>query len=213
MLDDRLKLYTAREVKEIMNNPRKLYGSPYPFPHPRKQMAVNDDGKTKGIVTEHAVANLLNLLTYDYENLYVFHSVGMIGDGDGETDNILVHQNQLFLIEAKSLSNFESVSMDINGVMHGKRGDKKIALSGHNNLVQKLDAYKKRYPHMKVTAYYVVRQASRTGSEYSGVKVTTLEKLLMEMNNSLKQSRPPQQSVVPLLKETMGLCIRHEDIN
>lgn len=212
MLDDRLKLYTSREVRDMAANHRRMYGTPFPFPHARSKMSENDDGRTKGIITEHAVANLLNLLIFDYENLYVFHSVGNYGDEDGETDNIIVYKNTLLIIEAKSLSNFESVSVDVDGKIYGRRGKNRLVLGGHNNMVKKVAAYKTRYPFMKVEGFYVVRQAQRTGSSFSGLNVTTLENILSEATKQLDCAKNPAKSTAPLLKETMDLCIRHEII-
>ena len=213
MLDDRLKLYTPKEVREMLASDRRLYGTPYPFPHPRAKITADDDGKMKGLITEHAVANLLNLLIFDYKDLYVFHSIGNYGDEDGETDNILIYQNTLVIIEAKSLSNFDSVSIDIDGKMYGRRGKKRIALGGHNNLVKKVAAYRERYPFMKVYGFYVVRQAQKTGSSYSGLYVSTLEKILNEVSLVLDNAKTATSSTAVLLKETMDHCIRHEVVN
>lgn len=212
MLDDRLRLYTSREVKDMPSSHRRLYGTPFPFPHPRAKMSENDDGRIKGIITEHAVANLLNLLIFDYEDLYVFHSVGNYGDEDGETDNIVVYKNTLLIVEAKSLSNFESVSVDVDGKIYGRRGKKRLLLGGHNNLVKKIAAYKERYPFMKVEGFYVVRKAQRTGSSYSGLHVTTLEKILHEATIQLACAKNPSKPTSLLLKEAMDYCIRHEII-
>lgn len=217
MIDDRMKLYSAREVREMNQSPRRIYGAPYPFPHPRAVFPATDDGKLKGIVTEHAIANMLNLLTYDYDNLYVFHSVGTFGDDQGETDNILIYGNCYIIVEAKSLSKFESVSIDQQGQIYAKRGtQKKMLLGSQNNLLQKLEDIRTRHHDVLPYAVFAVRRAEKTGSSYSGMIATTTEKLLSDIESLLEvcerrkgfSDKPNFQ----LLKETMGLCIRHEHI-
>lgn len=217
MLDDRLKLYSAREVREMGKSPRRIYGSPYPFPHPRTSFPEFDDGKLKGIVTEHAVANMLNLLTYDYEDLYVFHSVGTGGNEQGETDNIVIYGNCYIIVEAKSLSKFDSVSIDAEGLIYAKRGgQQRLLLGSHNNLLQKMEEVKER--HIGVIPYgiFTVRRAEKTGSSYSGMIATTANTLLTDIQILLELCERRKgfslKNNVPLLKETMELCIRHEYI-
>jgi hypothetical protein len=198
-------------------SPRRIYGAPYPFPHPRASFPECDEGKLKGIVTEHAVANMLNLLTYDYDGLYVFHSVGTFGDEQGETDNVVIYGNYYFIVEAKSLSNFDSISIDQSGQIYAKRGDqKRLLLGGHNNLLQKMQCVKSRYPDVRTHGLFAVRRAAKTGSSYSGMIATTTDKLLTDIQELLNicESRKDfsPKSNFPLLKETMDLCIRHEHI-
>jgi hypothetical protein len=217
MLDDRSKLYSAREVREMGQSARRIYGAPYPFPHPRAAFPETDDGKLKGIVTEHAVANMLNLLTYDYEDLYVFHSVGTYGEEQGETDNIVIYGNCYLIVEAKSLSKFDSVSINSEGQIYAKRGDaKRLLLGSHNNLLQKLESTKQRYPDATPHGLFVVRRADKTGSSYSSMVATTADNLLTDIQTLLdlcenRKSFSLRRNL-PLLKETMELCIRHEHV-
>jgi hypothetical protein len=217
MLDDRMKLYSAREVREMSQSPRRIYGAPYPFPHPRASFPECDDGKLKGIVTEHAVANMLNLLTYDYEDLYVFHSVGIKGEEQGETDNIVIYGNCYIIVEAKSLSKFDSVSIDQQGQIYAKRGaQKKLLLGSHNNLLQKLEDITERYADVTPHGVFAVRRAEKTGSSYSGMIATTADNLLTDIQSLLelceRRKSFSSKNNFPLLKETMELCIRHEHI-
>jgi hypothetical protein len=201
----------------MYQSPRRIYGAPYPFPHPRASFPEVDDGKLKGIVTEHAVANMLNLLTYDFEELYVFHSVGMPGDEQGETDNIVIYGNCYIIVEAKSLSKFDSVSIDQQGQIYAKRGSqKKLLLGSHNNLLQKLEDIKARHADVLPHGVFAVRRAEKTGSSYSGMLATTADSLLTDIQTLLeicerRKGFSPKVNY-PLLKETMELCIRHEHI-
>lgn len=216
MIDDRMKLYSAREVRDMSQSSRRIYGAPYPFPHPRASFPEVDDGKFKGIVTEHAVANMLNLLTYDYENLYVFHSVGVRGE-QGESDNIVIYGNCYIIVEAKSLSKFDSVSIDQQGQIYAKRGSqKKLLLGSHNNLLQKLEDVKSSHPNVMTHGVFAVRRAEKTGSSYSGMVATTADTLLTDIQTLLELCERRKTFSIknnfPLLKETMELCIRHEYI-
>lgn len=217
MIDDRMKLYSAREVRDMGQSSRRIYGASYPFPHPRASFPEVDDGKFKGIVTEHAVANMLNLLTYDYENLYVFHSVGVRGEEQGESDNIVIYGNCYIIVEAKSLSKFDSVSIDQQGQIYAKRGSqKKLLLGSHNNLLQKLEDVKTRHPDVMTHGVFAVRRAEKTGSSYSGMVATTADTLLTDIQALLelceRRKTFSTKTNFPLLKETMELCIRHEHI-
>lgn len=217
MLDDRSKLYSAREVREMGKSARRIYGAPYPFPHPRAAFREADDGKLKGIVTEHAVANMLNMLTYDFEDLYVFHSVGMQGEEQGETDNIVIYGNCYIIVEAKSLSKFDSVSIDPNGLIYAKRGaQKRLLLGSHNNLLQKMDDIRERHYNVLPYGLFTVRRAEKTGSSYAGMIATTADNLLTDIQTllTLCENRKGFSSKknLPLLKETMELCIRHEHV-
>ena len=217
MLDDRLKLYSPREVREMHLSPRRIYGAPYPFPHPRTSLPARDEGKLKGIVTEHAVANMLNLLTYDYENLFVFHSVGNYGNEQEETDNVVVYGNYYIIVEAKSLSKFDSISIDQEGQIFAKRGDmKRLLLGSNNNLSLKMQRVEERHPDVRSQGVFVVRRAAKTGSSYSGMHATTVDTLLTDIQNLLsicenRKDFSPKNNY-SLLKETMDLCIRHECI-
>lgn len=211
-MEDRLKLYTPREVRNFSKTTRRIFGAPAPMPHPRAKIPSNNHGKLKGVLTEHAIASMLGLLTFHYEDLYVFHSLGNFDGGDGETDNIVIYQDKLIFIEVKSLTHFDSVSIDQQGDFYGKCRGEKILLGSNNNMVQKLETIRTMFPHVTPHGMFVVGRAEKTGSSYSGLTVTTTVKLMDDVMSLLYSAQPPIYPVLPLLQQTMGLCIRYDEI-
>jgi hypothetical protein len=120
-------------------------------------------------------------------------------------------------VEAKSLSKFESVSIDQQGQIYAKRGaQKKLLLGSHNNLLQKLEDIAERYADVTPHGVFAVRRAEKTGSSYSGMIATTADNLLTDIQLLLELCERRKSFSLkknfPLLKETMELCIRHEHI-
>jgi len=209
-MDDRLRLYSQREVQELYKLGRKIYGNPVPMFHPRSRTIPPEDA-LRGLIAENAVASMINLLTLDRDNLYVFHSVGISDDTDGETDHILYLGNTLLIVETKNRSNLESVYIAKDANVYAKRKGQRIRLNS-NGLVKKVAFYQEMFPELKVEGILVVHfDTQKTGSEYQGCSVISLSKFIGELSNKVANIEPiAEASPWPIIKNFAPLCIRNE---
>lgn len=184
-----------------------------PMPHPRSKHMVPDDA-LKGIIGEHAVSGILNLLTFTYNEMYVFHSVGISNEKDGETDHIVIYKNRIFVIETKNYSMFSSLFVNSEGVASGKKNGEVVPISD-NHIMDKVAFYQNLYPKLKIEAILVTTKSQiKTGSSFSKYSIVSI-KHLMELIQS-KCDMTAEESIETqnmLVRKFANLCIRNENFN
>lgn len=183
-----------------------------PLPHPRSKTLPPEDA-LKGLIGEHAVMGLLNLISFSIQDAYVFHSVGISNELDGETDHIVFYGNKLLIIETKNYSNFTSIFINREGRAQGKKHGKIVDISD-NGLIKKTKFYQDRFPHLQVEAVIVVTQSGlKMGSEYSGYFIVGIEKAYAFFEAKLAAACKLEEDNWPTVKYFANLCIRNEQYN
>lgn len=212
-MDDRLRLYSQREVQELYKTGRKIFGAPLPLPHPKARTLPNED-MLKGQIGEHAVSGILNLLTLSYPELFVFHSVGISDKEDGETDHIVIYKNKIFVIETKNYSNFTSIFASQDGTTSGKKRGQLIPVND-NGILNKQQLYQRKYPTMEVEAVLVITQPNiKTGSSYPGYAVVGIRELMTYIEKKAASASAVDEGLTTfLVKRFANLCIRNEVYN
>jgi hypothetical protein len=208
-LEDRLRLYSQREVQELHRCGKRSFGSPMPLPHPKGKIKPPEDS-FRGLIGEHAVMGLLNLICCSKEESRVFHSVGVSDEMDGETDHILLYKNQLFIIETKNYSNYSSIYIDRTGVTYGRKHGKIIQLND-NGILKKIKMYQDKFPQLNVEGVMVVTQNdSRLGSEYSKYSMISINHFMDFFDKKLAKSSDYTNDSWLVIKYFANLCIRNE---
>lgn len=208
-MEDRLRLYSQREVADLYKLGHRIYGSPLPLPHPKAKHLLPVDA-ARGTMGEHAVMGILNLLSLDYPEMFLFHSVGIANDRDGETDHVLLYKNRLFIIETKNYSNFASIYIDKTGTAHGKKHGNIVNVSD-NDLLSKLEFYKDLFPHLDVEAVMIVTQSDlKLGSEFSRYSIIGIKQVYEFFETRIKGAKETEHSDWEVIKYFGNLCIRNE---
>lgn len=184
-----------------------------PMPHPKTKQLPPEDA-FKGLVGEHAVSGILNLLTFSYEEMVVFHSVGISETVDGETDHIVIYKNKLFIVETKNYSSYTSIFVNQEGRLNGKKRDLVVSVND-NGILKKVSYYKTMFPEMDIEAILVMtRPQTRTGSSFKGYSIATIKTLIDTLQNKFETATPVHVSVTNTLVKCFGnLCIRNESYN
>lgn len=212
-MEERLKLYSQREAQELYKSGRRIFGAPMAMPHPKSRHYPQEDA-LKGIVGEHAVSGILNLLTFSYEDMYVFHSVGISDDEDGETDHIIIYKNRVFIVETKNYSMFSSIFVNSEGIASGRKTGQTVVIND-NNIMKKVAFYQKIYPTMKVEAVLVItRPQIKTGSSFSKYSIVSIKELIELIQAKFAMT---EDSLIEtrnsLIRRFANLCIRNENFN
>lgn len=136
---------------------RNVYGAPLPV----WQVLANPNwGHLRGIEVEHAVATSLNLLTYEFPSIHIFHSSSLEEDRQNEVDSILVYKNLILLIEAKASPPNNRFLFGQDGKIRRyaprPRGSKiRQTKYAGNQLEKKIETFQQAFPSMQVYGMYV----------------------------------------------------------
>ena len=167
----------------------------------------------RGLIAENAVASLLNLLTLERENLFVFHSISEEENPVGETDHILLYKRMLLIIETKNRSNISDLKLTKDGELIATKAGKAFTVNG-NNILKKVDKYKSLYPALDVKGVIVAHHATQTlTSEVANCNLTQLNTLIPYVLEQVDAVEKNSVDVIPIIKDIAIRCIRNENIN
>lgn len=183
-----------------------------PIPHPKSKLSPPSDAM-RGLIAENAVASLLNLLTLERENLFVFHSISEEENPVGETDHILLYKRMLLIIETKNRSNISDLKLTKDGELIATKAGKDFTVNG-NNILKKIDKYKSLYPALDVKGVIVAHHATQTlTSEVANCNLTQLNTLIPYVLEQVDAVEKNSVDVIPIIKDIAIRCIRNENIN
>lgn len=209
-MEERLKLYSKRDVIELQKKGRQIFGSPEPMFHPRDRN-IGDKSNLRGLIAEHAVASVLNLVSLEEENFFVFHSVGLENEA-GETDHIIVYENKIFIIETKNSAALEKLVLTKAGKAVGHNGSTRVKMS-NNNLSEKVKKYAQQFPEHDVKGLYIVHHSTKAiRSNLKDCEVIRISRLFDRLVD-VKSSKVKSVENRDVVRYFAGFCIRNERIN
>lgn len=185
-----------------------------PLPHVKSKISPPQD-VIRGLMAENAVSSILNLLTLEREEMYVFHAVEE-ENPVGETDHILLYKRKLILIETKNRANIDSLTFSNKGELLGIRRGKdatKIKVNS-NNLLKKVERYSELYPSLEVQGVIVTHHdTQKLESEIEGFHLTRISDLIPYILGEADKVQKNSIDVLPVIKDIAVRCIRNELIN
>lgn len=206
-MEERLKLYSKREIVELQRQGRRIFGAPQPMFHPRSKN-IGEESNLRGLIAEHVVASILNLVSLENSNFYAFHSVGL-ADEAGETDHIVLFENKIFVLETKNSATLTSLTLTKQGKAVGVNGKNRVKMNS-NSLDYKVKKYSELFPEHVVKGLYIVHHTTKTTKSYLDncevIRVSRLFDRIVDITDS-KTKIVDNTDVV---RYFAGLCIRNE---
>lgn len=203
--------YRERELSSLLRSGNKIYGELGRGLPQKVNTGQEDIGNLKGRYGENVIGSLLNLLTLETKDMFVFHSVANPDGSSGETDHIILYRNKIILVETKTYNNFNSLLVTKNGELKGVPASNTKALRklDNNNLIRKMGIFSEAFPGFQVHAITAVSRAGViTTSENGKYKVVSLDNLVQSLSYHQAQSSQIDDAVTfKSVKSLANLCL------
>lgn len=205
-MDDRLKLYSQKQLFDLFKKGNKIFGVSKSHPTIVKDIPQID--ALRGTTGEQIVSGILNLNALDLEEFYVCHSIGTHDDSQGETDHVVIYKNKIIIIETKTYNAYRRISVNAEGTAIGFRGNKEFKIPD-NKIMNKVKLYQKRFPNREVEGILAVaRYGITTKSSHKNYSVVSLKDLQTRIETIVSQAQTIKEDAWPAVKFFSSLCIR-----
>lgn len=205
-MDERLKLYSAKQVSDLFQAGNRVFGVSKTYPTAIRDIPNVD--KLRGDTGEQIISGLLNLNSIDNEELFVCHSIGTHDDSQGETDHVVIYKNKIIVVETKTYNGYNKISISKDGIATGMRGDIEFKIPD-NKMANKIKTYQKRFPNRRVEGLLsVARYGISTTTNSDNYDVASLQDFQTKLERILSTARPIKEDAWPAVKFFASLCIR-----
>ena len=208
-MDERLKLYSAKQLSDLYQAGNRVFGVSKTYPHAAKQMPNED--KLRGYTGEQIVSGLLNLNVLDQEEMYVCHSVGTHDESQGQTDHIVIYKNKILIVETKTYNGYSEIRISKDNIARGLHKGVECR-AADNKIGNKIKIYQKRFPNRRVEGLLTIaRYGVITKSLSNSYDATSISEFQNKIDKFVSSAKNIKEDAWPTVKFFGAICIR--DLN